>query len=210
MRGTRIGAKASSGLVLAGAATVWAVMIGTAAASGPTATGTPTTGLSDGSVVAVHGSGYTPNSTVFVIECANATDPGACAVNHLTTLTVSGTGTLSTNYTVHTGTIGDSTCTVASTTCIIAVSNQAATQKSLIPIRFGAAATPTPSTSTTTSAAPSTSVSASSSTAPVSVAAGTGGTADRSGPNDALIALVSIGGLAVVGGTVAAARRRRE
>ena len=73
---------------------------------------TPSTGLSNGQSVTVTGSGFTPNDSVFLIEClATSTSQAGCNVASATPATVSAKGTIAaTTFKVTTGTIGNGKC----------------------------------------------------------------------------------------------------
>ena len=73
---------------------------------------TPSTGLTNGESVKVTGSGFTPNDSVFLIEClATSTSQAGCNVASATPVTVSAKGTIAaTSFTVETGTIGNGKC----------------------------------------------------------------------------------------------------
>ena len=92
------------------------VFSGQAAATG-TVQVTPNSGLSDGSSVAVSGSGFTASSAGGVIECNNTAGqptiqvlgnavPVSCTNPLLALTTTDGSGALTATFTVHTGTVG--------------------------------------------------------------------------------------------------------
>ena len=114
---------------------------------------TPSTGLTNGQVVAVSGTGFTANDSVFVIECLATTTPTTqqCNIATATPATVSATGTVTANFTVVTGTIfGTTTCGTNSTdssNCIVAVGNATGGDSAGAPITF---AVPVAATTTTT------------------------------------------------------------
>lgn len=196
-------------LVFAGTATAAALSSVSAFAATPALSGTPSSGLKDGTSVALTGTGYTPNLSLFVLECSSATGgQAACDITHLGMATSSASGAVSTSFTVHTGTIGNGTCDATHTGCVIQVADAAGTSHAAFPLVFGgtaAAATPAASAAPTTSTAPA---ATSTAAAPTTVAAGSGGTADRGSSNVELLALVGLGGVALVGTTIGLARRR--
>jgi hypothetical protein len=88
---------------------------------------TPSTGLTKGQTVKVSGTGFTPNDTVYLVEClANATGQNGCQT--ITSLppsvTINAKGVLpTTTFKVMTGTIGNGTCgTTAANAAACAVS----------------------------------------------------------------------------------------
>lgn len=139
-------------LVLGGLASFGVV---SASAAGPTITATPSTGLQNGSVVVVAGTGFMDNETLYALEClATATGQADCDVSTVATTTSSATGTFSTNVTVVTGTIANgTTCGTSSTdlsSCAIVVStNPASADQAITPITFSL-----PSRTTTTTKPP--------------------------------------------------------
>jgi len=90
---------------------------------------TPSKGLTNGETVKVSGSGFTPNDSVFILEClANATGQSGCAITGIPTpISITAKGVLpTTTFKVATGTIGTGTCgtTAANASaCAISVGN---------------------------------------------------------------------------------------
>ncbi|HUZ42549.1 MAG TPA: neocarzinostatin apoprotein domain-containing protein [Acidimicrobiales bacterium] len=136
-------------LVLGGLASFGVV---SASAAGPTITATPSTGLQNGSVVTVAGTGFMDNETVYALEClATAKSQIDCDLSTASATMTSATGTFSTAVTVATGTIaGTTTCGTSSTdlsNCAIVVStNPPTADQAIAPITF---AMPTTTTTTT-------------------------------------------------------------
>jgi len=135
------------------------------ASAAPAITVTPSTGLLNGSSVAVAGSGFVANETLYALECINdgaATNATDCDTSTVSIATSSATGTFSTTVKVVAGTIvGTSTCGTSSTdlsSCAIAVStNPPSADAALMPITF---ALPTTTTTTTTIATATTTTTA--------------------------------------------------
>ena len=107
----------------------FAIYGGTTASAAGVLVVTPATNLTNGQVVSVAGTGFTPSDSVFVIECLATSTPTSqqCDLPTATPETVSATGTVSASFTVTTGTIfGTTTCgtnSSDSSNCIIAVGN---------------------------------------------------------------------------------------
>ncbi len=123
-----------------------------AAASGPTLTVTPATGLTNSEKVTLTGSGFTPADSLTAVEClANATSPADCNISTATPITVNSDGTLpSTTFTVVTGTVGGATCGTSATDasgCVIMVANSSEGDRAAAPITFAIPVTTTPSVS---------------------------------------------------------------
>jgi len=134
----------------------------TASAATPAITVTPSTGLQNGNAVAVAGTGFMDNETVYALECVDAgaaTAQTDCDTSTVAVATTSATGTFSTSVTVVTGTISSTatvtTCGTSSTdltNCAIVVStNPPSSDAALFPITF---ALPSPTTTTTTTTLP--------------------------------------------------------
>src|SRR5947208_16875548 len=81
-----------------------------ASAATPTVTASPATGLVNGQVVTLTGSGYEANHGIFILECVSGAGASACDVNHLKTVTTDATGAFSVTFPVATGVIGNGTC----------------------------------------------------------------------------------------------------
>ena len=125
--------------------------VATASAAGPTITVTPNTGLVNGQSVAVTGSGFMANETVYALECkATAASQADCSLATATPSTTSATGTVSMNFSVVTGSISSTTCGTSSSdlsNCAIVVGAvPPATDQALGAITF---ALPSPTTTTT-------------------------------------------------------------
>jgi neocarzinostatin family protein len=137
--------------VIASATTVSGSGSGSAngAGTGPSIVATPATGLTDGAVVTVTGTGFPPNDALVAIECSpqagvsSASAESECGISHANlTVTSDGSGNVDTTLTVHTGNIGSdpaSVCPPASGSCFIAVSEASATStvRAVAPIAFG-------------------------------------------------------------------------
>ena len=145
----------AAGAMMVGSLLVFATT--TASAAG-VLTVTPHTGLTNGQVVKVSGSGFVPNEAVYVIEClASATSAASCDINTVVPAMTDANGVLpSTNFAVATGIIsGTTTCGTSSSdlaNCIISVGTAQATDTATTPITFALPST----TTTTTTVKPST------------------------------------------------------
>lgn len=137
------------------------VMYGGAAANAASSLSvTPSTNLTNGQIIAVAGTGFTPNDSVYVIECLATTTATSqkCDLATATATTVSPTGGVMAKFAVATGVIfGSTTCgTNASdaTNCIVAVGNINGGDTGATPITFAVSSatttTTTPTTTTTT------------------------------------------------------------
>jgi hypothetical protein len=172
---------------------------------------TPSTNLVNGQTVTVSSTGWPAGAQVYVLQCADTSGAGTCDTANLVPVTVGSTGAFSSSITVHTGAIGSKSCN-AGATCYIAAgtANQSDAGAGQIVFKSAAVATPTPTTPTpapsATTAPAAGSGSGQASVPPVSVAAGSGGTADReSFPLGA--AALGMAGLAVAGAGVRRLRR---
>lgn len=210
-------------LAMAGTAAVLALGAGAAWAA-PSPSGTPSTNLKDGSTIAVKGTGFGPNTNLFIVQCSG-TAAESCDTARLVSTVSDAAGNVSAKLTVHTGAIGNGTCAAGSKNCIVAVTDLSKQYVGFFPLAFAAASAPAPSKSpaVTPTSKPATgktatpavatsgggSVSGSGSGTPVSVAAGSGGNAGRQGPDVALALALAVGGSAVAAGTVRQYRRRR-
>ena len=144
------------------------------ASAAPAITATPSTGLLNGSSVAVAGTGFVANETLYALECINdgaATNATDCDTSTVSIATSSATGTFSTTVKVVTGTIaGTTTCGTSSTdlsSCAIAVStNPPSADAALIPITFALPTTTTTTTTTTPGTTTTTTPATTTTTAP--------------------------------------------
>jgi hypothetical protein len=128
--------------------------VATASAAGPTITVTPSTGLTNGTVVSVSGTGFMDNETLYALECINdgaSTNETDCDTSTVAIATSSATGTFTTPVTVVAGTIGPATCGTSGedlAACAIVVStNPPSADAAIFAITF---ALPTTTTTTTT------------------------------------------------------------
>jgi len=116
---------AAMAMVVGVMATVGAIGAGAATVSVPTITITPSSGLTNGQVVTVTGTGFAPNASVAAVQCnGSATTEVGCDISAPNLITVNASGDFSdTNFTVATGTIGNGTCGTSATdaTCLISV-----------------------------------------------------------------------------------------
>ena len=141
-------------LILGGLTTLG---VASASAAGPTITLTPSTGLQAGSVVAVAGTGFQDDETLYALECVNdgaATNQTDCDTNTVSLAQSSATGTFSASVTVVTGVIaGTTTCGTTSadlSSCAIVVStNPPSADAALMPITFALPAATTTTMTTT-------------------------------------------------------------
>jgi hypothetical protein len=130
------------GLVVAGAVIV-GLGSSTAFAVAPTAQAFPHRKLVDGQTVKVKGANFPASTTVTIVECnANvATDKAAaCDLSNLVTAMTTSAGAVpGTQYTVHTGSIGEDGGTCDHThPCSIEVSTADQQNVALAPIKFHA------------------------------------------------------------------------
>lgn len=213
MRSAKVRRSAQAAITLSVATAATLLTVGTASAA-PAASGSPTTGLKDGSNVSLSGSGWAAGANLYILECSNTSGQAGCDTSHLKTATTTAGGAFTASFSAYTGAVGNGTCKAGSSNCFIAVSDGTAANSAQVKLSFAAAAAPataapTAAPTAAASAAPTDSTSSSGSTTPTSVAAGSGGGADRQGPSTALLVLAGLGGVAVIGGTLQIARRRR-
>jgi hypothetical protein len=82
----------------------------------PRASAAPNSNLTNGQEVTVSGTGYVPNSEVFVVECnkgikAKGAGAAFCDTSHIVAVMVTSGGAVPpTSFKVRTGTIGNKTC----------------------------------------------------------------------------------------------------
>jgi hypothetical protein len=147
-------------------------VFGAGAASTPTITITPNTGLANTQSVQVTGTGFTPNQglgTMAAVECvATATTTAGCDTAHYVLVTSDASGNVNFAFAVETGTVGNGTCGTSATdaTCLISVgsvSPPATLAAATITFATGGSTTTTtttiPTTTTTTASSPSVQVS---------------------------------------------------
>ena len=146
------------------------------AADGPTVVASATTGLTNGQVITVSGSGFnSADVEVGVVEClVGATGPAECQSSALANangavVAVNDDGSVSElSFTIATGPIGSGTCgtSAADATCWLVITNATGTDKGHVVINFasgGASAgttTTTAAPTTTTTVAPTTTTTA--------------------------------------------------
>ena len=90
----------------------------------PTITLTPDIGLTNGQVISLLGSGFTPGASLAAVECnGSATGVAGCDTSSIDPITVTSTGTFTTTFSVLTGTIGNGTCGINATDslCFVAI-----------------------------------------------------------------------------------------
>lgn len=122
------------------------------AAGTPTITAAPNTGLQAGSVIAVTGSNFQPNETIYLLEClVTAKSAADCLLSSAIPTMTSATGTITANFTAVTGTIsGSTTCGTSasdlSNCAVVAGTNPPSADQALTPITF---ALPVATTTTT-------------------------------------------------------------
>src|SRR5579862_3939397 len=125
--------------VAAGAALVPASQ--SLAATAPSLSLNPSSGLHDGESVTVTGSHFAPNKTYYMLQCSGSTE-AECAIGSLVNGSTSASGAFTTSFTVHTGAIGSGTCNATSTNCLLVTttdtnpSDTAAAAK--VTLKFGA------------------------------------------------------------------------
>ena len=163
------------------------VALPTVAFAAPSITISPSSGVTDGQELTITGTGFPANTSLVVVECSKPADQSACDTANIGSATSDASGAVTATFKAKSGTIGSGSC---DSTCYIAVANPAdPTQAAQGSFTFGAAETTAAPTSTPT------------------VAAGSGGGADRNGTPLAVIVLASLGGLVLVGGAARLARR---
>jgi dienelactone hydrolase len=87
---------------------------------GRSVTATPDSALSDGQQIQVFWRGFTPGSTLNILECTgNATGPPDCDLTHALIFQPAGSGTGSLPFTVHQGPIGRGRCDAANSCLLI-------------------------------------------------------------------------------------------
>jgi len=123
---------------------------GAEAASTPTISITPNTGLTNGASATITGSGFTANDSVYAVEClATATTSAGCDTATATAITVGADGKLpATTFKVVTGTVGTGTCGTSPSNlgnCVIEVANVAGGDVGAAPITFKAPSVIAPS-----------------------------------------------------------------
>ncbi|MGW2425654.1 enediyne antibiotic chromoprotein [Streptomyces sp. NPDC001709] len=93
---------ARKGLVLAGVGIAAVLGLGGQASAAPLLAVSPASALSDGQSVSVTGSGYTPGSTIVLLQCdADKPQGTACDKQSLVAVTADAQGSISTKFTVH-------------------------------------------------------------------------------------------------------------
>jgi hypothetical protein len=102
---------------------------------------TPATGLKSGDTVKASGTGFTPNDSVYLVEClVTATGEGGCDTATLKAVTITSTGVLpSTTFTVITGSIGNGTCGTTTSdlkNCGVSAGNANGGDSAVAPIVF--------------------------------------------------------------------------
>ena len=104
---------------------------------------TPSKGLTNGQTVSVTGKYYTPNETVFILECTPAVATGggeaACDTSNIVTATTTAKGKIpATPFTVVTGPVGNGLCGPSKEykKCDIIAANAAGTDAALKGIVF--------------------------------------------------------------------------
>src|SRR4051794_28632527 len=146
MRRIALTGMARTATVMTGAAATFVLASGIAWAA-PSATGTPSAGLKDGSKVAISGTGFGSGTTVYIVECSSVTDPNGCDTKNLGSATSDASGNISATFTVHTGAVGNGTCAAGSSSCSIAMSDLAKQYPAYFGISFAKPAAPKPTTS---------------------------------------------------------------
>jgi hypothetical protein len=90
----------------------------------PTITLTPDIGLTNGQVISLLGSGFTPGASLAAVECnVSASGVAGCDTSSIDPITVTSSGTFTTTFSVMTGTIGNGTCGISATDslCFVAI-----------------------------------------------------------------------------------------
>ena len=104
------------------------VIANPANAAGPVIKVTPAKALKNGDKVTVSGTGFTPNDSVYVIQClTTAKGQADCAMSTLVPVVIDAKGKLAkTTFTVATGTVGSKTCGTSkadANSCDVSVGN---------------------------------------------------------------------------------------
>jgi hypothetical protein len=115
---------------------------GTAVSNGPTGRVVPNMHLANGQTVKVSGAGFSPNETVYIVECnktARKSGEAACNLDNLGAATSNAKGRVpATKFKVATGDIGNGKCgmTKADEKCYIVITNASQTEIALVKILF--------------------------------------------------------------------------
>lgn len=114
---------------------------GSGAATTPRLVVTPSTGLRNGQLVKVSGTGFKPRDMVFLVQCVRgAKGAGGCNIAAATPVTITAKGVLpTTKFKVRTGRIGSGTCgTTAKNlkSCELSAGNAAGKDTASTPIVF--------------------------------------------------------------------------
>lgn len=133
-------------LALATLGIAWTSIATASGATSPKIVVTPSLKLHNKEVVHVHGTGFTPGDTVYIVQCLrNAKGQGQCYVpTSLSALPkgilVTSSGALpNTRFVVRTGKIGSGTCGTVKTNltrCDVSAGNAAGTDSTSAPITF--------------------------------------------------------------------------
>jgi hypothetical protein len=112
-----------------------------ASATGATMKAVPNTGLSNGSVVKVKGSGFPASTQLYLVECLkSATTEAGCDISTATAVTTTASGVLpKTKFTVVTGTVGTGKCGTSSSNegkCVIVAGDISGTEYAAAKITF--------------------------------------------------------------------------
>jgi hypothetical protein len=121
--------------------------------TGRSVTLTPDTGLVNGTVVAVTGSGFTAGDSLYILECPkNTVSLADCATDDAVAMTVGPTGVLTpAKFTVLSGHVGSGTCGTSEADlngCYLTVSTTTSTDQGYSPLVFSAPKSPTASKAT--------------------------------------------------------------
>lgn len=121
---------ATVAIVLGGLSVAGALSAGAATVSLPSITVTPNVGLTNGEVVSISGTGFSPNeASLAAVECnISATSVAGCNTSSIDPITVNASGDIAaTSFTVETGTIGNGACGTSPETanCLISIGSTA-------------------------------------------------------------------------------------
>jgi hypothetical protein len=104
---------------------------------------TPSSGLKTGQVVQVSGSGFSPNESLVINECADkgqSTGPGDCNLTALTPTMSDAAGKVSAEFTVTAGPFGANNIVCSATlACLVSVSqaSPSPTEEADVTLQFG-------------------------------------------------------------------------
>ena len=150
--------RAMAVLLVAGGAVVLAA---SGASAAPTATATPSTGLTNGTVVHISGSGFTAGKQLGVTQCSDQgeqTGAGDCDLGKIKTVTADASGKATIDYTVSAGPFGQNNRVCDAThKCVLSLGELSAdpnAERAVMNVTFGGASTSGGSTAVAATGAP--------------------------------------------------------